>query len=704
MKYMAEEQQKTDKGKKLLAITERPIINRIKELSNKYLHTSFHYRKPAGQQITVVPTFTNLSKKIDFRAVGSLNEMMVGLERDWDGGLGKEHDNAGYLKEEVFQLYKKLGPYFDFDALDKEFECFDKGTGVATDSIKIKIQGLGTREFRFSVPQEKEIVFKHGLKYKAALIGVQNPTYITLLGKEINEFCDNIEAEFQNANMGQDIKSRMADRITLIKSQLENFLGILRVSTLELESRHRVFLESLKQEPRTLHGHYLEQVKTKRLLKPEQVKRRHTYRLIKPYTFVTIYYREKNIAIDEKFKNVFKIEEGKQSEIKVKVYFNPDINPLKDELDEVNDKLSRANRDEIIKDIKRLNYLADLIRKRILYLDKILTGRMDAYTALKAKYSNRLTSITSQINNLKSQLYPILELEVRKEQLLDFLNNPDLKPNPGNFNKKPNEVDFGLDENGWPLEVVDDKVYEWGGRILAPGTVLLDVFNGDANPRIVPYEFTEDCDLLDMAAWVYVSYDSLRDDLRDGRYHYNSLTVMEYIMQMKNMKKVLKKGNLDFNHVNTDMPKVNNKGEVIHTNAVMKLNTPGEPEVEVKVKPSHLNPALDLRVKDKDLHLGRKLYYDLQENLFDDMPKTPTLTTRGAALYILATAIEEVKTWDEILELLYAIGDNERTKGFDIGPNLQLTEEIVVENGKKKIKRGTKRWGMPLTRDPFKPV
>ena len=87
-----------------------------------------------------------------------------------------------------------------------------------------------------------------------------------------------------------------------------------------------------------------------------------------------------------------------------------------------------------------------------------------------------------------------------------------------------------MDENGWPLEVGDSETKTlFGNRILEEGEVLLDIYNNRPVRKVDPKWITQ-CDLLDIATWVYCQYDARRDDLRDGRYHKYSLSIMEYLM------------------------------------------------------------------------------------------------------------------------------------------------------------------------------
>lgn len=256
--------------------------------------------------------------------------------------------------------------------------------------------------------------------------------------------------------------------------------------------------------------------------------------------------------------------------------------------------------------------------------------------------------------------------------------------------KLPEEVDHGLDEHGWPLEVGDGETSFEGNR-LKKGEVLLDIYKNRPNVRVVPNDFITECDLLDMAVWIYVHYDSYRDDLRDARYHKNAITVIERIM-----------ADLDVKMDSENIKRIKNNE---HARPKIKLNklpgvNPGRPatdpdSVEMTIKTSNLLPAFDSRAKFFTKHRGRMYYYETQADQQDRYQSDePTITTRGAAMYILHRVIEETKYWGGtgdpakagVLEILQKIG--EQTNGFDIGPNMG---------------EGETGWGKQLTKNPFKP-
>lgn len=254
----------------------------------------------------------------------------------------------------------------------------------------------------------------------------------------------------------------------------------------------------------------------------------------------------------------------------------------------------------------------------------------------------------------------------------------------------------GLDENGWPLEVGDGNTI-FGGRVIPLGTVVIDFYEGHSPnggiPREVPQIFIEDCDLLDTAIWVYSMYDAYRDTLRDARYHNKSITVMEQIMTELDIP--------DLEHPQT----LKDIEEGRHAEITMKLNHPPPNSVKMTIEASHLNPAFDLRTyipttggktldRDRMMYPGRKYYYEGQDQSVKS--DHPTITTRGAALYILHRVIEETKHWSSaedptrpgVMELLDLIGGE--INGFDIGPNMNLNRE-------------SPGWGRRFSNNPFRP-
>ena len=276
--------------------------------------------------------------------------------------------------------------------------------------------------------------------------------------------------------------------------------------------------------------------------------------------------------------------------------------------------------------------------------------------------------------------------------------------------RRGKEFAAGLDENGMPLEIGDGKTGFRNG-VLEENKVVIDIFHnwdvthreltGVTDPAVTVREvdprFVTECHPIDIAVYVYAHFDSYRDDMRDARYHEDSMSIMEYLMENLDP---LEPSNVR-NYVRAPdgtvlSPDFSRSREKPHAKVRVQLNKRGasqfrpntDPDVvHETIKSTHLNPAFDLKnATSKAIHWGRKYYYDGQDQSVQS--KEPTLTTRGAALYILHRVIDQTKYWGNtgnnqgVLQLLSRIAN--QTHGYDIGPNLG-------------------RWGRPLTKDPFKP-
>lgn len=127
--------------------------------------------------------------------------------------------------------------------------------------------------------------------------------------------------------------------------------------------------------------------------------------------------------------------------------------------------------------------------------------------------------------------------------------------------RRDDEVEAGLDENGYPLEVDEegfvllDKWWleisknEWQKKTILEKRGgneiwLAKVTNGvlKTGVRKVSKAFVKDLDLLSTAVYVYNEFDAVRDDLRDGRYHKHSKTATDYIFAAEGISTVFYEG------------------------------------------------------------------------------------------------------------------------------------------------------------------
>lgn len=224
------------------------------------------------------------------------------------------------------------------------------------------------------------------------------------------------------------------------------------------------------------------------------------------------------------------------------------------------------------------------------------------------------------------------------------------------------------DERGMPLEVDDE------------GRIMIGPNKGKKVPdKMIKYE-----KLSKIAPWVVNEFDAYRDDLRDGRYHPESLTVMDYIMA-NNYSAGGEWKTKEENKLKTDKLNRNNDDRKY----TMKLHDGRI--IEGIRKADNINPAFDLGAfepeqngvigipkKGKEwIHIGRGYYYaDFSEVAVEEQGD-PAATSRGTVMYLIDKFESEGMLMDEIHEDLKFIGE---FAGFDYGP---------------------RKFGAPLCTDPW---
>lgn len=261
----------------------------------------------------------------------------------------------------------------------------------------------------------------------------------------------------------------------------------------------------------------------------------------------------------------------------------------------------------------------------------------------------------------------------------------ELKKYGGSWYKKPDEIDHGLDKWGFPLEVDED------------GYVLLDKRDEDGKEtprgswRQLPggknSKFKNYIDTLELANYLTNMHDTYRDDLRDGRYHYHTMTIMDYVEannpstwnlwefdptktedDLENRQDPFTGEAIGQKYVNIDFTRpVFLRGGFL---GAIPLRT-----ALYKVISTDKNPAFDLRwIKRPNRridwkHIGRKYYYDVPDHVFAiaGQNKEPHISSRGVSMYIIEKLMRELRPWTEVMEELNAIGLGEKGSGFDYG-------------------------------------
>ncbi|MBI2542284.1 hypothetical protein HYV80_06250 [Candidatus Woesearchaeota archaeon] len=131
--------------------------------------------------------------------------------------------------------------------------------------------------------------------------------------------------------------------------------------------------------------------------------------------------------------------------------------------------------------------------------------------------------------------------------------------------KRNDEVEAGLDENGYPLEVGEDGTVlldqwwseiaqnEWQEKIIKSKPWGKEIWNAKVNNgvskggiRKVPKFFCKKLDLLKAALYMFHELDAVRDDLRAGVYHPHSKTAMDYILAGEGLSTIFYEGDRSF--------------------------------------------------------------------------------------------------------------------------------------------------------------
>lgn len=255
-----------------------------------------------------------------------------------------------------------------------------------------------------------------------------------------------------------------------------------------------------------------------------------------------------------------------------------------DKITNIEDSLA-ALENSTIEEFKLKNdSLFDLLEK-VLSESKIKKDRIKKFVDSLKKSFNEIIS-HPKIQKLQTDLLATLEniiktrsewekrvkLIFRKEQLELYLR--ELTPINPKFKKRDEEIEYGLDENGYPLEidpkengiVLIDKWWnelaqnKWqlttiakkpGGVELLKTHLGLDVkligpigdikevqfLNLRSPDEMRPIRYVDDkrfwghLDLLEAGHIIFSYWDAVRDDFRDGRFHKHSKSVGDYVIE-----------------------------------------------------------------------------------------------------------------------------------------------------------------------------
>ena len=368
----------------------------------------------------------------------------------------------------------------------------------------------------------------------------------------------------------------------------------------------------------------------------------------------------------------------------------------------------------------------------------------EAIEERKREVDNRKTPILAEIGKLekgiddkRQEIKKKKRLQIKEIQLDFYIHHRDLMPDHSHFRKADDEKDWGLDENGWPLEVEkvnnltelrqvnaeDNGVWivlldKWWGEI-KQNDWQMDIIRKKAGGNLViknkitrgidvhgirqvDEKFCLDMDPLDKMMFIENEWDSFRDDYRDGRYHPNSKTIMDYLiagtkgitpiepihLQGRNrIDKYDKVNRIKFEGLyNLESTRNLVKGNVrpgISAHEIPEDERAVERfyELEIEKQPggdyTNLSPSAEVHIdkvilKDQVrianpfnpafdraalgtgfLHWGRMYYYETVDgiNRWSENPY-PHITTRGIAKYLIDIAIRRTFSFQEARKAL----------------------------------------------------
>ncbi len=328
---------------------------------------------------------------------------------------------------------------------------------------------------------------------------------------------------------------------------------------------------------------------------------------------------------------------------------------------QINTLSSAKTEDEKNAIINRINHI------RTVYSEKITSLLNEYCTLIEDNYFGFIKGATDESFRIEGKYSDLYNKRLRKQDFL-YYNNFDViqpilygkgaesamikdklsDPRHGWITKE-NELAPGLDQYGYALEVDED------------GIVMIDKHPDSIGPqRRVLSQFIKKLDLLETVNYMNAHHDTYRDDLRDGRYHPKSITVMDYIQA--NNKSIW---NLWDTRKEEDI--------ISQSKFDVKKNTSlGEGEImPINITPTDKNPAFDISFIKGILteipswkHAGRKYYYDVPDGTMSSKNNEVHISSRGVSMYIIEKITRESRKFEDTVNVLNQLSGD---VGFDIG-------------------------------------
>lgn len=495
----------------------------------------------------------------------------------------------------VVSFYSNLGAYSDIERVRIEANWFQVGTGYIEENLRLEVPNNQNFWDRFKWKNRDKVIevvnnpdllqnftlkrirLSSGIVYHEGKKEYEEELYCfgypnaEQLAKRIINFNDVIERMWLGHRVDADVRGRRGEAAREIQKLINTIAEIEKETFVYLSGEEGK--SGLSGQIATYQQKWEDLVNK---LSPERhpgnvvvIRFPHTYRIIKQHVTEEAEERIENDrevyedAIYDKSKNQFtKGKKITQYPLKRKVimWLKQDKNIYEEEKEDLIKKVNEMKREDPLKYAVRIrNY-----EQRLRDIGYDITNKKD---------------INSSITNKDG----IIRQTTPKVKIVDYSQRHE----PGaEFWKRPEEVDVGLDENGYPLEIAptDNPTEGWkkgmilidkwwseladntwqlktiamkpGGRDVLKTHLGVDVeyFEGESDEddidrdeiklrariigtpkREIRYvrdeRFYGHVDLLELGHIIYSYWDAVRDDLRDGRFHRWSKTVADYVIE-----------------------------------------------------------------------------------------------------------------------------------------------------------------------------
>ena len=479
---------------------------------------------------------------------------------------GDEKDDTGEGSllgnpDGIVRFYQDLGVYSDIERVRSEANWFQVGTDYALENITTSLPndpkfwarfGWNKRENIIEVINNPErlksllierVRLSHGTVHHEGKKEYEEELYCfgfpnaEQLANRINKYNDTMERIMLDLGIDADIRGA--------KTRAAGVLQHLINKIAEIEKETFVYLSGEEGKSGLSGKIATYQQKWEDLvnkLSPESkkigvIRFPHTYRIIKQYNTLEIEERitiRDGVVMDEEGNAIR--ESTKKRQVTMKLKQDKDI--YKEEEDELNEKIK-----ELKKDLNQ---------------NRIPIEQIEQYNLRIKMYEQRLDDIKNNDNDTCNII-----------NKADIIRQTIPKVNRNDFWQRSEELGFGLDENGYPLEidpktgeVLIDRWWseisqnEWqlktiagkpGGlkylkkhldgfeaRIGGPrGKPEVEIVNNGSRPKryLKDERFYGYVDLLELGHIIFSDWDSFRDDLRDGRFHPHSKSAGDYVIE-----------------------------------------------------------------------------------------------------------------------------------------------------------------------------